>query len=210
VTRFTRPPHPDVTDYRGALRWLRNAWTTLPVAPVRIHARDIEDGSALGAHRFSAAFWRILNLGPYSTEEVTETDTCYHPRLVGSSIRECPDCSGDGVHQVTRLRYLSPMSAALSSLSRDVPPPPGRPSGVDVIVALAWSGWDLDIAASRLGMPIVSADHRKTVEALVLMHIRRLHSKYSAGPIARGPSWVDMSEANRSAIMDGEKASEAA
>lgn len=193
-----RSPDPDVATYYSALSWLRSAWSTLPVAPQKLHARDIEDGSALGAHRFSSAFWRILTGGPYSTEEVTETDTCHHPRLRVDNVRDCPDCSGDGVHSVTRLRYRSPMSAALSSLSREQVVP-GRPSSVDYIVALAYSGWDIDKASSWLGIPIVSRDHRQTVEATFLLAIRKCHSRYASGPIARGPSWSDLSESQQNA-----------
>lgn len=210
-----RTPDPDVATYSEAVRWLRSAWTTLPVAPRQIHDRDIEDKSALGAHKFSNAMWRILADSPYATEEADEQAECRHEaqdaarRKLGDI---CPTCAiydedgqmiaEKGTVSVTRIRYRSPMAAALSSLSRGVPPPPGRPRPVDIIVALAWSGWDLDLAAQRLGMPIVSNDHRKTIEAMMLMHIRKLYGSYSSGPMARAPKRDQLSESQQNALLE--------
>ena len=206
--------HPDVATYGDAVRWLRSAWATLPVAPKAIHTRDIEDQSALGSHRFSSGMWRILTGSPYSTEEADEVQECQHEAQDPAKRRAgdmCPTCaiySEDGTMIAergtvtrSRLRYISPMAAALSSLSRGVPPPPGRPSSVDCLVALAWSGWRLDTAAAYLGMPIVSDDHRRTVEAMMLMHIRKLYGRYASGPIGTAPRWTELSESQQHALM---------
>jgi hypothetical protein len=166
--------------------WLQTAWTTLPVAPHRLHTRAIEDGSQLGAHEYSAAFWKVLTQEPTDYETVTETDTCYHPGLrAGSPARECEHCLGDGVRQFDRHRYRSPLAAALFGLSKLPAPAPDRPSSLDLVVALAWSGWDLHRACVAVRMPIVSDDHAETMRALMLMSIRRLYSRYSSGPVGR-------------------------
>lgn len=209
----TRPVVAEVADFTSASSWLRSAWTTLPLAPVRLHDRDIEDGSQLGAHRLSNAMWRVLVDSPYATEEVDETADCRHESQDPARRRAgdiCPTCgiydedgrliAERGTVTRRRKRYRSPMSAALSTLSRDVAPPPGRPTGIDVIVAYAWSGWDVDLTASWLGMPIVSSDHRETVRALILMHIRKLYSRYSSGPLPNIPKWIDLSESQQRAI----------
>ena len=214
MNRHSRPPHPDVATYPEAVRWLRSAWTTLPVAPQAIHSREIEELSQLGSHRFSAGMWRVLADSPYATEEATEESECRHEAQSPARRRAgdiCPTCGiydGEGkliaergTLSRSRYRYRSPMAAALSSLSRGVPPPPGRPSSVDVIVALAWSGWHLPTMAEALGMPIVSDDHRKTLEAMVLMHVRKLYSRYSSGPVARGPKWSELSDSQQNAIV---------
>lgn len=186
MSRPIRPPHEDVSSYPAAVSWLREAWTTLPVPPVRLHVRAIEDGSQLGAHQYSTAFWRILAARPTDYETVTETDNCHHPGLAKDrDPRDCDYCAGDGVRQYERSRYRSPLAAALYGLSKVPPPAPDRPSSVDLIVALAWTGWDLTRAATAVRMPIVSDDHRQTMEALMLMTIRRLHSRYSSGPVGR-------------------------
>ena len=199
---MNRRPHDDVIDLPAALSWIRKAWATLPTAPSRLHDRDIEDQSELGSHRFSSPMWRILTGHPSSEYAAAETVQCNHHRLTTASVYDCPDCQGAGHYEHRVRRYRSPMAAALSSLSRGVPPPPGRPRPVDIIVALAWSGWDLDLAAQRLGMPIVSADHRKTIEAMMLMHIRKLYGSYSSGPMARAPKWTDLSDSQRNALLE--------
>lgn len=212
MNRHSRPP--DIATYSDAVHWLRDAWTTLPVAPRQIHSHEIEDQSALGSHRFSSGMWRVLVDSPYATEDVTERSECRHEAQDPAKRRAgdiCPTCGiydGDGKLIAERgtvsremVRFRSPMAAALSTLKRGVPPPPGRPSSVDVIVAFAWSGWHLPTMASWLGMPIVSDDHRKTLEALVLMHVRKLYSRYSSGPLPdRGPKWTEMSQSQRNAV----------
>lgn len=210
MTRLMRAPDPDVATYYSALSWLRAAWTTLPVAPKQLHDRDIEDGSVLGSHRYTGAFWAILVGGPYATEEYVEKSDCSDPIHAGRrGVELCPTCaifdgagkaiSEAGTVSRMRLRYRSPMAAALSSLSRDVPPPPGRPSSIDIIVALAFRGWDLDAAAKAWGVRIASDDQRATEEARAMSAIRKLHSRYASAPIERGPRWTDLSESQRNA-----------
>ncbi len=191
-----RPIDYDMTTYDRAVSWLQTAWTTLPVAPARIHTRAIEDGSQLGAHEFSGAFWRVLNQKPWDTETIVETDTCHHPGLrEDAPVRDCIPCGGDGVRKYERSRYRSPIAAALYGVAKIPPPAPDRPSTIQLLVALAGAGWRLDRACAHLGMPIISADHRLTMEALMLMSIRRVYSRYSSGPVHRARGISD-SQAN--------------
>ena len=185
-----RPVADDVADYFSAVSWLRTAWTTLPVPPTKLHTRDI-DGQ-LG-QRYSAPFARVLSgLGGWRT--VTVQDVCYHPTLPRdrygnvSSPFDCGDCNGSGLHMVTRDVSDHPMYVALSGLARVPRPSNGTPAPIDFIMALAWSGWDLERAARLVGLPIVSDDHRETVRAAFLMNIRRLYGRYSTGPIGRSES----------------------
>lgn len=53
-------------------------------------------------------------------------------------------------------------------------------------------------AALALRLVAVSDDHGKTIEAMFLLAIRRLHGTYASGPISR-PSYVDLSESQRNA-----------
>jgi hypothetical protein len=193
-----RRPHDDVMDLPSALSWVRKAWATLPTAPDRIHTRDIEDQSALGSHRFSAAMWRLLTATPYATHESAETVQCNHHRLTTASVFDCVDCQGSGFYEHKVNRYRWPMSAALASLSKMPRPSNGSPAPVDTILALAHAGWDPVRAAPLVGIPIVSADHAETVHALFLMNLRRLRDRYSEAPLAR-VGWVDKSESQREA-----------
>ena len=70
-----RRPHDDVESWPTALSWLRTAWTTLPVAPARLHTRDI-DGE-LG-QRYSPQFVRVL-VGMSGWRTVPVQDICRHP-----------------------------------------------------------------------------------------------------------------------------------
>jgi hypothetical protein len=194
---MNRRPHDDVADLPSALSWLRKAWHNLPVAPARLHDRDIEDGSALGSHRFSAAMWRLLTSSAYATHESAETVPCNHHRLTTASVFDCPDCNGEGFYEHRVTRYRWPMSAALTSLSKMPRPSDGSPAPIDCILALRMTS-DLDHASRLVGIPIVSADHRRTVEAMMLMNLRRLRDRYSEAPLPR-VGWVDKSEAQRAA-----------
>lgn len=196
MTRPIRPIDYDMTTYDRAVSWLQTAWTTLPVAPTRLHTRAIEDGSQLGAHEFSLAFWRVLSQNPWDTETITEQDTCHHPGLrPDAPVRDCIPCGGDGVRQYSRSRYKSPIANALYGVSKIPPPAPDRPSTIQLVVALAASGWNLDRACSYVGMRILSDDHRATMEALMLMSIRRVYDRYSSGPVHRARGISD-SQAN--------------
>ena len=201
MTYRPRRPAEEVATLTAALAWLRTAWTTLPVPPAKLHDRDIEELSALGSHRFSAAFARLLDGKPTDTEISEETVTCYHPRLVDrDDVRACPDCSGDGVTKATRVRYRSPMSAALSRLSKMPRPSDGTPAPIDYIIALAAGGWDMRQAAKLLGYHVLSPDHSQTIDAMFLLAIRRLHERYSAGPVGRSVPYTELSEAQRNAL----------
>lgn len=187
--------HPDVIDLPSAIGWLQKAWMTLPVPPARLHSREV-DGQ-LGPS-FTPAFARILSGSAYDTEVIHETDTCHHPRLIGHDVRTCPDCSGDGVHEVTRERYRSPMAAALVRLSKMPRPSDGTPSPAEFILTLYGAGWDWRFAAIALGLIPVSKDHEETVKAQFLLAIRQLRQRFADGPIGR-VSYVDKSDAQRSA-----------
>lgn len=207
---MNRRTHDDVADLSSALSWLRKAWHTLPVAPTRLHDRDIEDQSRLGALKFSAAMERLLDAGPYATMTIVEEMPCEHreqdaaKRQQGELCQRCclyaedgTPISETGVIKARRVRYRWPMAAALTSLSKMPRPSDGTPAPIDCILALRMTP-DLDHAARLVGVPIVSADHRRTVEAMMLMNLRRLRDRYSEAPLPR-VGWVDKSEAQRSA-----------
>jgi hypothetical protein len=201
---MTRQPHEDVATLSAALRWLERAWSTLPVPPVRVHVRDIEDKSALGSHRFSGPMWRIITGRPTDDYDVTESVMCGHPRLVTDNPFDCRDCLGAGFYEHRVRRYRSPMAAALHRLSKVPAPSDGTPAPIEFIYALYEGGWGVQFALYLLGFHAVSPDHQKTLDAQFLLAIRQLHSRYSAGPVAR-PGWVDLSESQRNA-EDGEAA----
>jgi hypothetical protein len=190
--------HPDVADIHSALSWLRSAWTTLPVPPVRLHDRDIEDGSQLGSHRFSSPMWRILIGRPTDEYEASESVMCGHPRLPSANVFDCPDCHGDGYYEHRVRRYRSPMSAALHRLSKMPSPSDGTPAPMDYILALHSTDWNPYRAAMLLRLQPVSEDHWLTIECMFLNAIRQLHSRYSVGPVAR-VGWVSKSDAQRAA-----------
>jgi hypothetical protein len=86
------------------------------------------------------------------------------------------------------------------SLAKIPAPSLGTPSPVQYILALLQAGLEVEPAAYLVRIPIVSDDHRVTVELMFLRAIRQLHSRYSSGPIG-GPKWTDMSESQRNAIQ---------
>jgi hypothetical protein len=179
----------EVADYPSALSWLRSAWTTLPMPPAKLHTRDI-DGQ-LG-QRYSTPFARVLS-GLGGKREVTVQDICYHPPLARQeptkeSPYSCRDCLDSGLHTVIRDLYDNPMYVALAGLAKVVRPSDGTPAPIDFVMALVWSGWDIDRAARLVRIPIVSPDHRITVKAHFLSAIRKLHSRYSTGPIGKSDS----------------------
>lgn len=178
---MTRRPHQDVESFPDALSWLRTTWTTLPVPPTRLHTRVV-DGQ-LG-QRYSSQFARILGgLGGYRA--VVVQDTCHHPGLprsrhgeIEAAPGDCQDCQGSGLHLVTRSLYDHPMYVALGRLGK-VARSPGAPAPVDLVLALAWCGWDLTRASRAVG---VEHQERRLVEAMFLNGIRGLHSRYDSGP----------------------------
>lgn len=188
---MNRRPADDVADYFSAVQWLRTAWTTLPVAPTKLHTRDI-DGQ-LG-QRYSAAFARILN-GLGGKRTVPVQDICFHPTLprdrsgdLTGSPFDCGDCQGTGLHVVERELYDHPMYVALASLSKVPRASDGTPAPIDYILCLASASWDLDRAARLVNIPIVSDDHRETVRAMFLLSIRKLYGRFASGPVGRSES----------------------
>ena len=190
--------HAEVADIHSALSWLKAAWTTLPVPPVRLHDRDVEDQSQLGSHRFSSPMWRILVGRPTDEYDASESVMCQHPQLRSGNAFDCPDCQGSGYYEHRVRRYRSPMSAALHRLSKMPSPSDGTPAPMDYILALQSSDWNVWRAAMLLRLSPVSEDHWRTIEAMFLLAIRRLHQRYSVGPVAR-VGWVDKSDSQRQA-----------
>lgn len=189
----------DTSSLAAAIRWAQSAWSTLPQPPLRLHDRDIEELSQLGSHRFSSPMWRILNSTPWDEEVIDETVTCFHPRLfVRDDPKACPDCRGDNVTTVTRRRYVSPMAAALARLAKVPRPSDGTPSSLILVLALSECDWSVWKAGRLLGLEPVSEDHYKTQEAMFLLALRRLHSRYSSGPVPK-VGWVSKSESQQRA-----------
>jgi hypothetical protein len=188
--------HDDTATLASGLVWLRKSWDTLPVPPVRIHVREIEDGSRLGAHRFSAPMWRIITGRATDEYDATESVMCGHPRLASCSAFDCPDCLGAGFYEHCVRRYRSPMAAALYRLSNV--PKRGGIAPIDYILALYVMAWDVHRAAGLLELRPVSEDHAATIDAMFLLAIRQLHSRFSAGSVAR-IGWVEKSDAQRNA-----------
>ena len=205
---MNRRPHDDVIDLPAALSWIRKAWATLPTAPSRLHDRDIEDGSELGAHRFSTAFARLILGSTHDVETFTEEKPCDHADQDPEARRQgelCPRCriyneDGEAIAEsgritVQRVQYRSPMAAALSKLAQSPRPSVGTPSPYECVVALAYSAWDVDRAARLVGVPIISDDHRITVQAMFLTNLRRLWHRYTDAPVG----YLDKSDSQRSA-----------
>jgi hypothetical protein len=187
----------DLATLPLALEWLRSHVDELADVPIRLHDHAVGDKDALGAPRFSGAFWHRLVGSAYATHVARLEESCYHPMKHQA---ECPECFGTNVKTTQRDVYDRPLSAAMVSLAKIPAPSLGTPSPVQYILALLQAGLVIEPAAYLVRIPIVSADHRLTVEAMFLRAIRQLHSRYSSGPIG-GPKWTDMSESQRNAIQ---------
>lgn len=194
----------DLPTLASALEWLRGHIDELGDVPVRLHDHAVGDKDALGSPRFSGAFWHHLTGSAFSSHVARSEESCYHPRKVDNA--ECEECFGTNVKTVQRDVYDRPLSAAMVSLSKLPAPSHGTPSPVQYILALLAANLDIDTAAKLVRIPIVSDDHRKTVDAMFLRAIRQLRDRYSSGPIGGRPSWVDMSDSQRNAIASGEVA----
>lgn len=176
----------------AAIEWCAARWDRQRTVPLRLHESHTTDGE-LGAPRFTHSFMGALDGRPDQVVTDTRTQACGHPLLAGTqATRDCPECFGVGIKDVRSDLYRYPMTLALSRLARGLPPRRSYPHPVVAVTTLAEHGWDARSAASSLGLGPDMA------EAYLLLCIRRLHSRYQEGPIAR-VGWVDKSDAQRNA-----------
>ena len=176
----------DLPTLASGIAWLSEHLDELADIPYRLHDHAVGDKDAFGAPRFSGAFWHRLVGSAFSFHEVKTSMSCHHPQLPpGGDPRQCDECYGIGVKDVTRDEYDKPLSAAMVALSHEPAPSTGTPQPIAYIVALLVSGMDIDQASRRVGIPIVSADHRLTVEAMFLRSIRKLYGRFRSGPVGR-------------------------
>lgn len=177
--------------------WLQEHLDELEAPPLRLHAATVGDQDATGAPRFTPEFWALLTSSPFRTRWAQETVVCPMPHPVRG--KPCEMCANQLSWTSNREVYAHPLAAALERLSRVPANAPTNPTPFVMTVALLDCGLDLDRAHFRLwGRLIESEDRRKTVEALFLMAIRALQSRWSSGPIPK-PSWIDRSESQRAA-----------
>lgn len=211
---------PRLADLPSAIEWLREHWDGQREAPVRLHESHTTDGDpltraeindiraaagskaapvrapemAVGGQAFSGRFMATLNWQPRQSYQITMTQTCSHP-MNGGRERDCPECLGVGVKDVTVDRYPHPMSTALYELRKETTLPGFVPS-LAVIYALAASAF-----RPRVAMQLLNIED----EAIILRAIRRLFGKYQAGPVV-SVGWTQMSESQQKAVVDGEAA----
>lgn len=175
----------------AATAWLEEHTDELRKPPTRLHDAALGES---GAPRYSAAFWAILAGGPYDAYDVEETRTCSdHP--YGAA---CVRCSGNLSYNVPRRLYRNPLAAALARLRHERAASPTWPSPYAMCVVLLHCNLDLDAAAVAVGHPILSADHRITVEAKFLSAVRALYGRWASGPLPR-PRGVSESQASAEA-----------
>lgn len=177
---------PRLADLPTAIEWLREHWDGQREAPVRLHEAHTTDG-ALGGLRYSGAFTATLGWSSRTSVRTTVTQRCSHPMNSGRE-RDCPECMGVGVKDVTVDRYPHPMSTALVELRKETTLPGFVPS-LNVIYALASAAFRPRVAMQLLGLED---------EAILLRAIRRLFGKYQAGPVA-SVGWTDKSESQQMA-----------
>lgn len=162
----------------AATTWLDEHVDELRKPPTRLHDHALGDG---GAPRYSAAFWAILAGGPYDSYDVDEARSCIdHAYGVG-----CARCAGNLTYTVPRTLYRNPLAAALARLKHERATSPGWPTPYAMCVVLLRCDLSVDIAAGLIGHPIMSLDHRKTVEAAFLSAIRKLYGRWASGPMPR-------------------------
>lgn len=186
-----------LASFSEARSWLHDHLDELEVPPLRLHGSTVGDQDATGAPRFTPAFWALLTASPYRTRWAQETVVCPqdHP-LRG---KPCQMCGGQLSWVASREVYVHPLAAALERLSNVPSPAPTVPSPFVLVVCFLDCGLDLDRAHERLwGQPISSPDRRGTVEAMFLSALRKLHGRWSSGPIPKR-SWVDLSDSQRNA-----------
>lgn len=146
----------------------------------------------------SGAFLRFLQARATHTTVTELMETCRHPRLPTQRRSDhfrpepCPDCDGTGYAPKRCEVYRYPMAAALARLVHERSMRPHQPTPAQTIVLLARHAWDLAGTSLSLGYAY------ETMEALALLSLRKLHSRYAVRPIAK-VGWVSMSEAQRSA-----------
>lgn len=140
----------------------------------------------------SGAFLRFLQARATHTTVTELMDTCRHPRWITSVDRTCPDCDSTGYAAKRCEVYRYPMAAALARLAHEPPMTKNQPTPAQTIVLLSRHSWDLAGTSIALGYAY------EMMEALGLLSLRKLHSRYAVRPIAK-VGWVSLSEAQRNA-----------
>lgn len=182
----------DGSTYQTAAAWARDHWTDVQI-PYRLHERGFDAG---GSPEMSGAFLRFLQARAGHTVVTDLMDVCHHPRWTGVTEFThrivCPDCDGTGFSSKRCEVYRYPMAAALARLVHEPPMSKNQPTPAQTIVLLARHSWDLAGTSLALGYAY------EMMEALGLLALRKLHSRYAVRPIAK-VGWVSMSEAQRHA-----------
>lgn len=181
----------DGSSYLTASAWARDHWTDVQV-PYRLHERGFDAG---GAPEMSGAFLRFIQARATHTTVTELMDVCHHPRLrsMGTTwSRVCPDCDGTGYAAKRCEVYRYPMAAALHRLVNEPAMRPHQPTPAQTILLLSRHAWDLAGTSLSLHMAY------EMFEALALLSLRKLHSRYAVRPIAK-VGYVSMSEAQRNA-----------
>lgn len=190
----------DGSTYLTASAWARDHWTDVQV-PYRLHERGFDAG---GAPEMSGAFLRFIQARAQHTMLAIEVVPCRH---ITVDTQGCLDCGvrdekgnllylkGFFEKRVEHFRY--PMAAALARLDNDQPVPKtwdphNKPTYAQTILLLSRHAWDLAGTSLSLNMAY------EMFEALALLSLRKLHSRYAVRPIAK-VGWVSMSDAQRSA-----------
>jgi hypothetical protein len=192
VTRVRYQRDPAMDNLRDAIDWLEERWGEQRQAPIRLHAAHSTEG-ALGAPSFTGAFAAHLDWTPRTVVRWRMTASCAHPLTDGNS-RRCPECSGLGIKEIAADRYPYPMTVALNLLAR-LPRHREQPHPAELVASIAQRDWNARAVAEHYGLPWEQA------EPLLLRAIRKLHSRYRAGPMA--VSWVDKSESQQAAEGTG-------
>lgn len=188
-----------LASFGDAITWVREHWSAREL-PLVLHERTTDHQGDLGSPRYSAAFLGYLMARPTDTTTAPRSETCYHPRLardkrgeIVTLLRDCPDCAGATVREVMRERWRWPMWLALEGLRKVPAMRPHQPSPYDCVLVLAMVDWDGSAAMRLLGLP-----GWDMAEALFIIALRKLHSRYSDGPLPR-TSWTAKSESQQMA-----------
>jgi len=168
-----------IATLADARDWLDDHLDELRRVPLRLHDAAIGDD---GAPRYSAAFWSYLTASPFATRDVVETRTC--PRSHGFG-EACAFCGGAITYDVPRVVYVSPLSAAFARLRKAPATSPQWPGPYIIVISWIANRYDLAAASEAFGRPYHSEDERKTVEAAVLLAVRKLVGRYATGPVQR-------------------------
>lgn len=179
----------------SAIAWTRSHWDEQSTPPIRLHVHEVSPDDVLGSPKMSSGFWRHLQGDAHAVSSVREEVPC--------PLRAEPDCArcgGLGYTIVERFSYRWPMTTALARLAKARPKlaSPIYPHPYRLVIALASNGWNVGRAAAAIGRPASSPDEYATLEAVFLSALRQLHGRYASAPLP-SPSWVDKSDAQRSA-----------